>query len=187
MEPNVPFGLVDWIEANKSTFPKPVGNKVLWPNSGDFIAFVSGANARNDFHINPGEEIFLQIKGDIRVDLIDEDGQRVINPVREGEVLLIPAGVPHAPRRPAGTWGFIIERVRQPGELDGFAWYCESCDHKIHEVEFQLEDITTQFAGYLERFNADEQARTCPNCAAVLPVYTGFDMENQLTPGSRVR
>jgi 3-hydroxyanthranilate 3,4-dioxygenase len=187
MDPNIPFDLMGWIEDNKHDFPKPVGNKVTWPDSGDFIAFVSGGNSRNDFHINPGDEIFVQLKGEIRVDIIDGTGQRVINPVREGEVVLIPAGVPHAPRRPAGSWGFIVERVRKPGELDGFAWYCESCDHKIHDVQFQLEDITRQFAAYLEKFNADEHLRTCSNCSAVLPVYTEFRMEDQLSPGSRAR
>ncbi len=187
MEPNIPFDLMAWVEANKDDFPKPVGNKITWPDSADFIAFVSGANSRNDFHINPGDEIFVQLKGDIRVDVIDADGRRVINPIREGEVVLIPAEVPHAPRRPEGTWGFIVERVRKPGELDGFAWYCESCDHKLNEVRFQLEDITKQFADYLERFNADEQARTCGNCGAVLPVYDKFEMDDQLTPGSRTR
>ena len=103
-----------------------MGNKVIWPDT-EFIAFVSGANSRNDFHINPGDEIFVQLKGEIRVDL-QVDGKRVINPVREGEVLLIPAGVPHAPRRPGRTWGLIVERKRKPGELDGFAWHCEQCN-----------------------------------------------------------
>lgn len=100
-------------------------------------------------------------------------------------MLLVPAGVPHAPRRPAGTWGFIVERQRKPGELDGFAWYCESCDHKIREITFQLEDIEGQFAGKLEEINASEELRTCPNCGDVLPVYTEFTMEDQITPGSR--
>jgi 3-hydroxyanthranilate 3,4-dioxygenase len=185
----VPFNLQEWIEENdqQGNFRKPVGNVVIWTEGTEFITFVSGGNARNDFHINPGDEIFVQLKGDIRVDLIDEEGRRVINPVREGEVLLIPAGVPHAPRRPAGTWGFIVERQRAPGELDSFAWYCESCDEKLHELSFQLDDIMGQFAQMLEEFNADVEKRTCRNCGAILPVYTEFTLEDQLTPGSRTR
>ena len=127
-----PFNLMRWIEEHLDEFRKPVGNKVVLGGQSEFIAFVSGANSRNDFHVNPGEEIFIQLKGDIRVDLIDELGDRVVNPVREGDVLLIPAGVPHAPRRPEGTWGFIVERHRKPGELDGFQWHCEKCNHKLH-------------------------------------------------------
>ena len=77
-----PFSLMGWIEEHRDQFPKPVGNKVIWQDT-EFIAFVSGANSRNDFHINPGDEIFFQLEGDIRVDL-QIDGERVINPVRQG-------------------------------------------------------------------------------------------------------
>jgi 3-hydroxyanthranilate 3,4-dioxygenase len=182
-EPLVAFSLMGWIAENREGFRKPVGNKVIWRDS-EFIAFVSGANSRNDFHINPGDEIFLQVKGDIRVDL-QIDGERVINPVREGEVLLIPAGVPHAPRRPAGTWGFIVERQRKPGELDGFAWHCETCNEKLHSTEFQLEDIEAQFAQMLRDFDADEAKRTCGSCGTVLNVYEEFTMDSQVPAAAR--
>lgn len=182
-QPLVPFSLLGWIEDHRSDFRKPVGNKVIW-SEGEFIAFVSGANSRNDFHVNPGDEIFVQLKGDVRVDL-QIDGERVINPLREGEILLIPAGLPHAPRRPEGTYGFIVERKRKAGELDGFQWHCESCNHLMHQVEFQLKDIEAQFAAKLKEFDADEAARTCQQCGAVLEVYEEFTMDSQLTPGAR--
>jgi 3-hydroxyanthranilate 3,4-dioxygenase len=180
-----PFSLMGWIEEHRDEFRKPVGNKVVWHDT-HFIAFVSGANSRNDFHINPGDEIFVQLKGDIRVDLMI-DGKRVVNPVREGEVLLVPALVPHAPRRPADTWGFIVERKREPGELDGFAWFCERCDNQLHSVEFQLEDIERQFAGMLEEFNGSEQMRTCERCGELLEVPTEFRMDDQLPFGADAR
>lgn len=180
----VPFRLLDWIDEHRDEFPKPVGNKVIWEDT-EFIAFVSGANSRNDFHVNPGDELFFQLQGDIRVDLIDETGQRVVNPVREGEVLLVSAGVPHAPRRPDGTFGFVVERRRQPGELDAFIWLCEQCDHKLHEIRFQLEDIEKQFATKLKEFDADEAARTCSNCGEVLDVHADFSMDSQLPTGAR--
>ena len=184
-DPSVPFSLMGWIEDNKDQFHKPVGNKVIW-HDGEFIAFVSGGNSRNDFHVNPGDEIFLQVKGDARVDL-QIDGERVINPLREGEILLVPAGVPHAPRRPEGTYGFVVERQRKPGELDGFRWHCESCNAEIHRIEFQLEDIEQQFAAKLREFDADEEARTCKACGTVLDVHEEFTMDAQITPGSRTR
>jgi len=180
-----PFNLMEWIRRNHDQFHKPVGNKVIWQDS-EFIAFVSAGNSRNDFHINPGDEIFLQVKGDIRVDL-QIDGERVINPVREGDVLLVPAGVPHAPRRPEGTYGFIVERKRRPGELDAFAWHCESCNAKVHSVEFQLKDIERQFARVLKEFDADESLRTCKGCGEVLKVYEEFTMDAQIVPGARLR
>jgi len=181
----VPLDLLAWIEQNRDNFRKPVGNKVIWED-GEFIAFVSGANSRNDFHVNPGDEIFFQIKGDVRVDL-QIDGERVINPLREGQLLLVPAGVPHAPRRPAGTYGFIVERKRKPGELDGFRWHCEGCNTLLHTVEFQLEDIVAQFAAMLKDFDADVAARTCDRCGQVLEVHEEFTMNSQLTAGARIR
>lgn len=178
----VPFNLMSWIEENRGTFLKPVGNKVIFSDS-EFIAFVSGGNSRNDFHINPGDEIFLQLVGDIRVDL-QIDGKRVINRVREGDILLVPAGVPHAPRRPEGTYGFVVEHQRKPGELDGFAWHCESCNEQLHSVEFQLADIEKQFAAMLREVDADEAKRTCPSCGEVLQVHQDFTMDSQLGAGA---
>jgi 3-hydroxyanthranilate 3,4-dioxygenase len=178
-----PFSLMNWITEHRDEFRKPVGNKVIFSDS-EFIAFVSAGNSRNDFHVNPGDEIFLQVKGDIRVDL-QIDGERVINPVREGEILLVPAGVPHAPRRPEGTYGLVVERRRRPGELDAFAWHCESCNAKVHSVEFELHDIERQFATVLKEFDADEALRTCDRCGEVLKVYEEFTMDSQIVPGSR--
>jgi 3-hydroxyanthranilate 3,4-dioxygenase len=182
-EPLKPVKLEDWIAENPDGFRKPVSNQLVWEN-GDFIAFVSAGNSRNDFHINPGDEIFVQVKGDVRVDL-QVDGERVINELREGEVLLVPAGVPHAPRRPEGTFGFVVERVRRPGELDAFAWHCENCNNQLHRVEFQLEDIIEQFAQCLRDIDADEAARTCDACGEVLEVHTDFTLDSQLVPGAR--
>ncbi len=178
----VPLNLMAWIEKNRDDFPKPVGNKVIWKD-GDFIAFVSGGNSRNDFHIAPCDEIFVQVVGDIRVDF-QIDGERVINTLAEGEILRVPAGTPHAPRRPEGTWGFIVEATRKAGELDGFAWHCEGCNQKLHSVQFQLADIEKQFAAALREFDADEARRTCPSCGEVLEVYAAFTMESQRRVGS---
>ncbi len=173
-----PFSLIGWVEENRDNFPKPVGNKVVWEDT-EFIAFISSGNSRNDFHVNPGDEIFFQLQGDARVDL-QIDGKRVINPLREGQVLLIPAGVPHAPRRPEGTYGFVVERQRKPGELDSFHWHCETCNSLLHSVEFQLENIEAQFASFLREFDAEDALRTCRSCGSVLPVYQEFTMDSQL-------
>jgi 3-hydroxyanthranilate 3,4-dioxygenase len=171
------FGLMDWIRENEDRFQKPVGNHVLWKEETEFIAFCSGANARNDWHINPGDEIFLQLQGDIRVDLI-LDGVRVVNPVLEGQILLVPATVPHAPRRPAGSFGLVIERQRKPDEHDSFAWFCERCATMIHEVKFHLKDIEGQVRDVLSAVNEDADLRTCGQCGFVVPVYSGFEMSD---------
>ncbi len=58
-----------------------------------------------------------------------QDGRLTDVPIREGEVYLLPAEVPHSPQRPAGSVGIVVERRRSPQELDGFSWYCENCGH----------------------------------------------------------
>jgi 3-hydroxyanthranilate 3,4-dioxygenase len=108
----------------------------------------------------------------------------VINALREGELLLVPAGIPHAPRRPAGTYGFVVERQRAAGELDSFHWHCEKCNNLVHSVSFQLENIEKQFAGVLKEFDADIDTRTCKKCGDVLNVYEEFTMESQMVPGA---
>jgi len=75
----------------------------------------------DDFHIDPGDEIFCPLTGDIVVQHIDPDGKRRDTGVREGEVMLCRAGTPHCPIRSAGTWGLFIERKRRPDELDRLA------------------------------------------------------------------
>ena len=90
--------------------------------------------------------------------------------VREGESLLVRAGTPHCPIRPAGTWGLVIERKRRPDELDALAWFCERCGARLHEERFACADIERELKAIIERFNASEALRTCKICGDVLPV-----------------
>jgi 3-hydroxyanthranilate 3,4-dioxygenase len=165
-----PLHLMRWIADNPRLFRPPVANKEVFPESEFIFQIVRGPNARNDFHIDPGDEIFYQLRGDITVEFIDGDGKRRAAPVREGEVFLCPAGTPHCPVRPPDTWGLVIERKRRADELDRLAWFCDRCQEKLHEVAFSLENIETQLGEAIDRFNGDERLRTCRRCGAVLPV-----------------
>ena len=88
--------LMQWIEANAQAFLPPVANKEVFPESEFIFQIIRGPNARNDFHIDPGDEIFYQLAGDITVQIMD-NGKRRDVAVREGEVFLCRAGTPHCP------------------------------------------------------------------------------------------
>ncbi len=165
-----PLHLMRWIAANPQLFKPPVANKEVFPESEFIFQIIRGPNARNDFHIDPGDEIFYQLEGDITLEYMDAGGKRQAARIREGEVLLCPAGTPHCPVRPPDTWGLVIERKRRADELDRLAWFCERCQATLHEVAFSCENIETQLTEAIERFNASETLRTCKACRAVLPV-----------------
>jgi 3-hydroxyanthranilate 3,4-dioxygenase len=167
MEPLHAFSFRGWIEANRHLLRPPVGNKRVF-SDGDFIIMVvGGPNARQDYHVDPGQEFFYQLEGDMVLKTM-QDGRPVDVPIRQGEILLIPPQLPHSPQRGANTVGLVIERKRQIGELDGFQWYCERCNHLLYEEFFQLTDIEKQFPPVFERFYASREKRACTRCGAVL-------------------
>ena len=147
----------------------PVGNKMVWQDSDFLVMVVGGPNQRKDFHIEDGEEFFYQIEGDITVRII-EDGEVRDVEIKEGEMFLLPAGIPHSPQRPAGTVGMVIERQREVGELDHLRWYCEDCGEVLRDAAFQLEDLGKQLKPIIQEFYGSEEQRTCAKCGAVMAV-----------------
>jgi len=165
----VPFHLAEWIAQSMSSDMGSVGNKEVFRHSDFIFMIVKGPNRRNDYHIDPYDEIFYQLKGTIYVKYRDETEQEQIATVNEGEVMIINAFTPHAPLRPPETLGLVIERPRVPGEKDGIVWYCDTCGHTLHQLELDCQDIETQLKAALDAFNADLSRRTCRNCGSVLP------------------
>ena len=156
-----------WIDENRHLLKPPVGNKRVF-HDGDFVIMVvGGPNARKDYHVDPGQEFFYQLEGDMVLKTI-QDGKPVDVPIRAGELLLLPANVPHSPQRFANTVGLVVERQRRPGELDGFQWYCESCGNLLHEEFIELTDIETQLPPLFERFYSGLAHRTCSRCGKVM-------------------
>ncbi|MFN8698852.1 MAG: 3-hydroxyanthranilate 3,4-dioxygenase [Flavobacteriales bacterium] len=170
-----PFNLKAWIDENRDLLKPPVGNKNLYTEAGDYIVMiVGGPNARKDYHYNETEELFYQVEGDIEVG-IQEDGKAVTIPIREGELFLLPAGVPHQPRRGADTVGLVIEVKRADREMkDGLLWFCEKCNHKLHETYFVLENIEKDFIPRFREFYGSEEMRTCTNCGHVMETDPRF-------------
>lgn len=163
-----PIDLRRFIDEHREELRPPVGNaRVLDERGGFIVMVVGGPNARKDFHIDEGPELFFQVEGEIVLQTL-HDGRRVDVPIREGELYLLPPRVPHSPQRPASTVGLVVERVRAEHERDTFLWLCDRCDHELSRVELSLRDITTELAPLFDAFWADEGRRTCSHCRAVL-------------------
>jgi mannose-6-phosphate isomerase-like protein (cupin superfamily) len=105
------FNLWQWIEEYRQAFEPPVGNKVIWEDSQFTAMIIRGPNARRDFHIDPSDEIFYMLKGDMILEYM-QDGTRQTQVIREGDLLLVPALTPHSPHRPPDTWGLVVVIVQ---------------------------------------------------------------------------
>ena len=161
------INLKGWIEEHRDLLKPPVGNALVWKDTEFQVMIVGGPNRRNDYHIDPGEEFFYQIEGDMVLGII-EDGKPRDIPIREGEMLLLPPLVPHSPQRMANTVGMVVERIRTAKEKDIFRWYCNNCSAIVHDASLHVTDLGTQIKPILEQFYADESLRTCKKCGAVL-------------------
>ncbi|GAA0620442.1 3-hydroxyanthranilate 3,4-dioxygenase [Kribbella sandramycini] len=159
----------EWIEENKHLLKPPVGNKQMFPTGDDFITMVvGGPNQRTDFHVDPYEEFFYQIKGELRVNVMTDDGPATVE-VNAGEMWVLPRNMPHSPQRGPDSIGLVIERVREQGTLEKFRWYCGECSAIVHEVELQVTDIVADLPPVFAAFYESEDARTCPECGALHP------------------
>lgn len=173
-----PFNLPKWIEENRDTLKPPVGNRNLYKDAGDYIVMVvAGPNARKDYHYNETEELFYQLEGKIEIS-IQENGKKKTFGLGPGDMYLHPAKIPHCPIRHKGSLGLVIERKRVDLEgKDGLLWYCDNCNHKLHEVYFPLHDIEKDFLGHFKQFYNSEALRTCSNCGSVMEVDDRFVAE----------
>jgi len=170
-----PFNLQKWIEDNKELLKPPVSNKNLYVESGDYIIMiVGGPNTRKDYHYNETEELFYQLKGEITV-YIQEDGKKKAMKLSEGDMYLHPAKVPHSPTRTEGSIGLVIERKRAgKGFNDGLLWFCDNCNHKLHEVYFELHNIEKDFLPHFNEFYNSEEKRTCKECETIMETNPKF-------------
>ncbi len=163
-----PFNFKQWIDEHRHLLKPPVGNQVVYKGNKDFIVMVvGGPNSRKDFHFNEGEEFFFQLEGNIVVRIMEEGQRRDIS-IKQGEIFLLPPRTPHSPQRGANTVGLVMERYRHKGEKDGFLWFCENCNNKLHEEYFELTDIVKQLPPVMKKFYDSEEKRTCKKCGAVM-------------------
>ena len=165
----MPFNLQQWIDENRDLLKPPINNKNLYKQAGDFIVMiVGGPNARKDYHYNESEELFYQLEGDMTV-YAQIDGKKTEITIKEGEMFLLPANIPHNPVRPENTIGLVIERVRIGTDLsDGLFWFCDKCNHPLHHYRFPLTNIESDFLTRFKEFYSSEELRTCKNCGDVM-------------------
>ena len=163
-----PFNLHGWIEEHRHLLRPPVGNAPIW-NSNFLVMVVGGPNQRTDFHVNPTEELFFQIEGDIVLKIMDDGTPRDV-PIRQGELFLLPAGVPHSPQRPAATVGLVVEVPKFARGTHHLRWYCRSCNHVLHDAAFEPVDLGKQIKGMLEEFKSRSDLHTCTKCGSVFAV-----------------
>ncbi|MFQ3214091.1 MAG: 3-hydroxyanthranilate 3,4-dioxygenase [Marivirga sp.] len=170
-----PFNLNKWLEENRALLKPPVGNKNLYTESDDYIVMVvAGPNARKDYHYNETEELFYQLEGEITVKIQDE-GKAVSMDLKAGDMFLCPAKTPHSPIRKADSIGLVVERKRKGTDYkDGLMWFCDNCNHKLHETFFPLNDIEKDFTPRFKDFYGSEEKRSCSNCGEVMETDPRF-------------
>ena len=164
-----PFNFHKWIEDNREELRPPVANKMIFEDTGMIVMVIGGGNTRVDFHDDPVEEFFYQIKGDM-VLKVWENNEVIDVVIREGEVYMLPPHVRHSPQRPdPESIGLVVEGNRYEGHVDGFEWFCFECNHLVHRVEVKLNDIVKDLPPLFDGFHQDMNARTCGNCGTVHP------------------
>lgn len=160
-----PLNLHAWIEEHRHLLQPPVGNAVIW-NSNFLVMVVGGPNRRSDYHVNPGEELFYQIEGEMVLKII-QDGKPRDFAIKQGEIFLLPAGVPHSPQRPANTVGLVVEQPKASSHPQHLRWYCRRCTHLLYDAAFPPVDLGKQIREITERFRSNEELRTCKECGEV--------------------
>lgn len=163
------FNFMAWIEEHKHLLKPPVGNVQIWQNTDMMVTVVGGPNQRTDFHDDPVEEFFYQLKGDMVLKVIEEGECKDVF-IREGDIFFLPKHVRHSPQRPMeGSIGLVIEPKRPDGLQDAFEWYCFDCNALVHRTEVTLNSIVDDLPPVYQAFYDSKDARTCPDCGQLHP------------------
>ena len=163
-----------WVERAKAASGQPLMHHETFWDQGFLVKLFDGPTPsdRSDFHINPRAEFFYQLVGDMECHLM-EGTQHHSMVIREGEMYVIPRLVPHLNRRPPGSIGLVIHEERLPDDLDGIAWFCESCGHQLLRRDYRFEDLRKQLPVLVAEFLASEEHRTCDACGTVMDPERG--------------
>ncbi|XP_070578868.1 3-hydroxyanthranilate 3,4-dioxygenase-like [Ptychodera flava] len=169
-----------WLKENQQHFLPPVCNKMMHDAGQMKSFFVGGPNVRKDYHIEEGEELFFMVKGDMCLKIV-EQGKNVDVPIKEGEIFLLPARIPHSPQRQKDTIGLVLERERSEDELDGLRYYVDGTLDSLYEKWFHCVDLGTQLAPIIKGFFASEQYKTGKPILEELPEKPPMDIDTKTT------
>ena len=133
-EPLKALNLKRWIDDHRSLLKPPVGAEMIWKDSQFMVMIIGGPNARRDFHIDPRDEFFYQLEGDMVLEYIDGRGKRQCEKIREGEYFCYRPILPilHSGRRIRWAWWWSqsevpMNRKATPGIASGATPRCTKC------------------------------------------------------------
>ena len=148
-----------YIKSIEHKLTPPVSNHLMYDEKLKLMV-VGGPNKRSDYHIGMGEELFYQLKGDMEL-LVVVNGLKQRVRIREGDMFLLPAGIPHSPQRSRNSIGLVFERHRSEEEVDCMRWYDKSspevesevAQKTLYEEYFHCANLGTQLKGVIENFH----------------------------------
>ena len=77
--------------------------------------------------------------------------------------------------RSEGSVGLVIEKVRKgTNDKDGLLWFCDNCNHKLHDTYFPLTNIEKDFIPRFKEFYASKELRTCNECGTEMDTDPRF-------------
>jgi len=158
--------LQKWTKANEEQFKPPVCAKLMFghPVGQLKIMFVGSPNERKDYHVEEGEELFYMVKGEMQLPIVHQSKPEIIT-IREGEMFLLPARVPHSPQRPnVGSLGLVIERDRdRQTEMDCLRYYIPDTTPTTETILWQhwfyCEELES-LGNIVKKFKETEQSKT---------------------------
>jgi len=113
------------------------------------LMMVTGPSTVQQFHINPSPEVLYQIVGTVQIE-IASSGIISIVQLNAGDLMLIPAMVPHRPVRASGTLGLVVERAVTGCDVDRSAYLCEEF---LARNMSQAGDCASDVAGLVRKEN----------------------------------
>ena len=172
------FNLMNWIDDNRHLLRPPVLNQTIFAEDDLIVQIVGGPNVRTDYHDDPDEEFFYQLKGNMTLKIIENKTIKEVK-VSEASVFLLPAYIPHSPQRPEPeSLGLVIERTGPKGVMDQFEWICENCFTSVHRAELHLSNFTKDRNSLFRKYYSEIANEHCPTCGVGNPKDITFSEKN---------